>query len=281
MMAKATRTPFFVVGTQRSGTTLLCRMLSAHPNLFVINEMKDIIGKCSLEKMPSEVYESIDSEFRKRTQKSIEAYLEAHGKNRWGLKDPSLTYCLGALKKKFPGSHIIFIVRDGRAVANSYLKVGWGVANIYGAGERWKNEIEMQRKFWEDNPETSCMLKYEDLLANPTKELTRLCSFMGEGFEESMLSYYREPTPIKENAYNTNAFRPINRSIESKWKGELSPYQIGIFESVAGQQLNELGYQLVHEGMEVPKILKLWWQWHQKVMGEIQIQYQLRIKPLL
>ncbi|MCH7615523.1 MAG: sulfotransferase [Nitrospinae bacterium] len=280
-MAAVPRSPIFVVGTQRSGTTLLCRMLSAHPNLFVINEIDDICEKCSLNKTPSEVFESIDLEFKRRTKFSIEAYLEAHGKIRWGLKSPSLTFCLDAIKKHFPESKFIFIVRDGRAVANSYLKAGWGVANMYGAGERWKKEIELQRVFWGKNPDISCMLKYEELLANPSKELTSLCSFIGESFEESMVKFYKEPSPIKKNAYNTNVFRPIDRSIEFKWKSELSPHQIGVFESIAGEQLKELGYQLVHEGMKIPKMLKLWWRWHQKVAGEMQVQYHWRIKPLL
>ena len=279
MMTTESRAPIFVVGTQRSGTTLLCRMLSAHPNLFVLNEMNDTCEKITLENRTQDVVASIDAEFKLKTQFGIQAYLEAQGKLRWGLKHPALTYCLDALKKHFPESKIIFIVRDGRAVANSYLKAGWGVANMYGAGERWTREIALQRKFWNNNPSISCMLKYEDLLADPPKELARVCSCIGEPYEESMVTFYKEPSPIKENVYNTNVFRPIDRSIECKWKKELTPYQIGVFEDVAGQDLKDLGYQLVNEGMKIPTLLKWWWRWHQKIVGEMQIQYQWRVKP--
>jgi len=273
--------PIFVVGTQRSGTTLLCRMLSAHHNLFVMNEMDGIDKKISLDKTPKEVLDSMNAQFLRKYGMNIEAFLAKNGKTRWGLKDPALTYCLNNLKNYFPESKIIFIIRDGRAVANSYLKIGWGVANIYGAGERWKNEIELQQRYWEGHPENSYTLRYEDLLADPAKELAKLCVFIGETFDESMVTYYQEPGYIKERSYNTNVFRPIDRSIEVKWKTELSPNQICVFESVAGQKLQEFGYPLVSDGKKIPPILKLWWRWHQKIMGELQLQYHWRVKPMI
>lgn len=279
MVTAESRAPIFIVGTQRSGTTLLCRMLSAHPNLFVLNEMTDACEKITLENETADVVASIDAEFTRKTQFGIQRYLEAQGKLRWGLKHPALTYCLDALKKHFPDSKIIFIVRDGRAVANSYLKAGWGVANMYGAGERWTREIALQREFWKKNSSISCMLKYEDLLADPAKELTRVCACIGESYDESMATFYKEPSPIKENVYNTNVFRPIDRSIEFKWKNELTPNQIGVFEDVAGQDLKDLGYPLVQNGVNIPALLKLWLRWHQKIFGEIQLQYQWRVKP--
>lgn len=279
MTIAESQAPIFVVGTQRSGTTLLCRMLSAHPNLFVLNEMNEACENITMERETSDVVASIDAEFKLKTQFGIREYLEKQGKRRWGLKHPALTYCLDALKEHFPESKIIFIVRDGRAVANSYLKAGWGVANMYGAGERWTREIELQREFWNNHPSVSCMLKYEDLLADPAKELARVCACIGEPFEESMMTFYNEPSPIKENVYNTNVFRPIDRSIEYKWKKELSPYQVEVFEDVAGEDLQALGYSLVNDGARIPFLTKLWLKWHQKIFGEMQLQYQWRVKP--
>ena len=36
------RAPFFIVGTQRSGTTLLYQILNSHPDIFVLNEFWDL-----------------------------------------------------------------------------------------------------------------------------------------------------------------------------------------------------------------------------------------------
>ena len=274
--------PFFVVGTQRSGTTLLGRMLSAHPNLFVINEIGGIQNILASAKNGPEAYEKIDAKFQSKKQISIQEVLSAEKRTRWSLKDPSLTYCLDNLKRLFPKSKIIFIVRDGRAVANSYLQVKWGVANIYAAGERWKKEIEIQREFWESHRDICWQVKYEDLLANPEKELQTISSFLGEEYSASMLSYSKQSnTIIKPKASNENAFRQIDRSMEAKWKKELTHYQISVFESIAGQQLKEFGYSLLNEGFKVPTLLKLWWMGHQKIVGEAQTQYQWRIKPLI
>jgi len=274
--------PFFVVGTQRSGTTLLVRMLSAHPNLFVINEIGDIQGLLSSAKTGSEAYECINAKFQSKKQISIQDVLASQGKGRWSVKDPSLTYCLDEIRRLFPNSKIIFIVRDGRAVANSYLQVKWGVANIYAAGERWKREVEIQRQFWERHPDVCWHVKYEDLLADPAKELEALSGFLGEEYSPLMVSYNKQPeTIIKARASNENAFRQIDRSLEVKWKKELTHLQVSVFESIAGPQLKDFGYSLVNEGYKVPMLLKLWWMGHQKIIGEAQTQYQWRIKPLL
>ena len=274
--------PFFVVGTQRSGTTLLGRMLSAHPRFFVINEIGGIQRILAGAKTGTEAYENIDAKFHSKKQRHIQEVLASQGKVRWSLKDPSLTYCLDDLKRLFPKSKIIFIVRDGRAVANSYLQVKWGVANIYAAGERWKREIELQRQFWETYADVCWHVKYEDLLANPEQELQALSSFLREEYSPSMLSYNKQSDAmIKPRASNENAFRQIDRSMEAKWKKELTEFQVGVFESIAGQQLQDFGYSLVSEGYKIPPLLKLWWKGHQKIVGEAQTQYQWRIKPLL
>ena len=281
-MTKKNTTPFFVVGTQRSGTTLLCRMLSAHPNLFTINEIGGIQQILPSVKNGSEAYDIIDRHFESKKHAKIQEVLNREGKVRWGLKEPALTYCLEEIKSYFPESKIIFIVRDGRAVANSYLQVKWGVANIYAAGERWKREIEIQRMFWEANPDICWHLKYEDLLANPAKELESISSFLNEVYSPLMLAYNKKPEKIiKLKSANENAFRQIDRNIETKWKKELSEFQVRVFESIAGEQLKEFGYPLVNESYTVPPLLKLWWMGHQKVVGEMQVQYQWRIKPLL
>ncbi len=274
--------PFFVVGTQRSGTTLLGRMLSAHPNLFVINEIGGIQRILASARNGSEAYDCIDKKFHSKKQVGIQDVLASQRKVRWSLKDPSLTYCLEEIPRLFPKSKMIFIVRDGRAVANSYLQVKWGVANIYAAGERWKKEIEMQRRFWESHADICWHVKYEDLLANPEKELRAISCFLGEEYSPSMLAYSKQSnTIIKPRSSNENAFRQIDRSMEAKWKKELTHFQISVFESIAGQTLKDFGYTLVNEGFRVPILFKLWWLGHQKIMGELQTQYQWRIKPLL
>ena len=79
--------PFFIIGTQRSGTTLLTRMLSAHPELFIQNEMGDW-GVFNKPYSPEQLHERIVDK------------LGSHGVNvkelqvkrmLWGWKDPMLT----------------------------------------------------------------------------------------------------------------------------------------------------------------------------------------------
>ena len=225
----------------------------------------------------AQVMAAIDTVMQETYQADLGSFLRQINKQRWGLKDPSLTYCLDALIQHFHDARIIIIVRDGRAVANSYIKNKWGVAtNTYYGALRWKREVELQQIFASHYPELCYTIKYENLVLNPDGELRRICEFLDEPFAESMLDYDSSPVYIKKTSMNENAFRQLDREIMSKWQKELTPFQIDIFESVAGDLLTQYQYELVGKTIKIPKIVKRWFSMQQRVLGELQLQYRLR-----
>src|SRR5262245_1875577 len=120
--------PIFIVGTQRSGTTLLCRMLTAHPSIFIKNEISDALETFSETSSKEKVLARINADLERTYGSQLEGFLQSAHKTRWGLKEPLLTYRLDSLARNFPDAKLIVIIRDGRAVANSYIKSQWGVA---------------------------------------------------------------------------------------------------------------------------------------------------------
>ena len=80
----------FITGTQRSGTTLLCRILDTHPQLHIFNET-----------IPMEIFDELIE--KDNATSHLHSYLSHKGiiitKKNWGIKDPAFTYRLEEIMK--------------------------------------------------------------------------------------------------------------------------------------------------------------------------------------
>ena len=198
--------PIFVVGTQRSGTTLLCRMLSAHPSLFIQNEL-DVRKIFDGEANRHRILERLLSLLELEQGRSLSRLLGDSGKTRWGLKDPELTYHFDELEAFLPDTRIVIIVRDARAVVSSYMKNRWGLGtNAYTGAWRWREEVSRQLEFQRRHPDHVLMLQFEQLLRFPRDELDRVCRFLEMPFDENMLQYDKRPVFFQKGRENSKTF---------------------------------------------------------------------------
>jgi hypothetical protein len=56
----------------------------------------------------------------------------------------------------------------------------------------------------------------------------------------------------------------------------LSQFEIDVVENVAGDLLEKLGYKKIGQPVKLSKLQLFYFKWHQKIIGEIQIQYRWR-----
>lgn len=178
----------------------------------------------------------------------VEHYMRKQGKSRWVEKTPDHIQYLGLIRTHFPSSPVIRIVRDPRDVALSLTKVPWGAKTYFEAIEYWKTLDEAGRVFFETD--SYCYtLKYEDLIRAPEVELRRLCDFIGEDFEESMLD--TSTTGKQVNSRNVpwkdKAAQPVDHSRIAVWNQEISPAMNAYTEAVIGERMLAYGYPLSGE----------------------------------
>ncbi|QIL78558.1 sulfotransferase [Diaphorobacter sp. HDW4A] len=210
-----------IVGSPRSGTTLLRLMLDAHPALAIPPETGFLamplpgaeIKDCrawfahAITHFPPNAtgWEDfgIDSNVFERAVMELEPfnfaegfrlfyrmYAARFGKQRWGDKTPLYCLHMPALQKLLPEAHFIHIIRDGRGSAAS-LRKQW-----FSPGE----SMAVQAQFWRANVVTAreagalrlryLEVRYEDLITNTEVELRRLCDFIELDFDPVMLSYH-------------------------------------------------------------------------------------------
>ena len=121
---KPVEKPIFILGTGRSGTTILGIVLSMHREVGYLNEPKavwhlihpheDIIGNYSQTEAKYRLTaEDVTDEMRQRAVQMFGAYLTATCSKRLVDKYPELIFRVDFVRSLFPDARFIFLVRNG------------------------------------------------------------------------------------------------------------------------------------------------------------------------
>lgn len=264
----------FLMGTQRSGTTLLTRALSSHEDIFVQNEIS--VHKVFSENQKSQIIDNISEQIKVRHGRTLMDFV-ADGKKIVGVKDPQLTEYISQLEQFLPEAKFVVIVRDARGVVASYIDNKWGLGtNAYTGALRWKTEVEQQLSFMARHPDNFLLIRFEDLVQDMEKELRKVCDFVEIAFHSEMLDYHGKKAQFKANKSNINTNQKPNAEISKKWKSKLSEKEISIIDSVANVTLEKLHYSVDSQPIKLSNLEVFWYKLHQMVLGELQIQYQLK-----
>ena len=121
---KPVKKPIFILGTGRSGTTILGIVLSMHREVGYLNEPKaiwhliypheDIIGNYSQTDAKYRLTaEDTTDEMRQRAAQMFGAYLTTTRSERVVDKYPELIFRVDFVRALFPDARFIFLVRNG------------------------------------------------------------------------------------------------------------------------------------------------------------------------
>jgi hypothetical protein len=268
----------FILGTQRSGTTLLTRILSSHPDFYAQNEEMSTRKMFTNSNSLGEVLTQLNSEFtRVHRGQAIGSFLEQRKIKKWGYKDPQFTEYLDKLEFFIGTSKFILITRDGRGVVNSYIDNKWGLGtNAYTGALRWKNEIRQQLDFQAKYPDHVLLIRFEDLIQNMEPILKTICKHINLTYSPVMLQYHQKKPDFKQKRENKNTNKKPDINISQKWMKSLSQREVDIIEHVANKELLKLGYKITNNPISITSLEKAYYNLHQKIIGEIQLQYRWR-----
>ncbi len=177
------------------------------------------------------------------------------GATYWCCKSMESVYHIKEIEEAGVHPYYLFIYRDGRDVALSFLKAIVGPKHVYHLGKKWNLEQELSLRVKDIvSPGRFIEVKYEELLAHPRLVLKGICEKLGVTYNESMMDYFHS-----EESLNTatsgqmwkNVAKPILSNNHHKYLKELSMEQIRIFEGVAHPMLTALGYPLLTDISQV------------------------------
>jgi len=264
--------PFFIIGSGRSGNTLIRSMLvageevSIPPESYVWPRIIRIFATynflpwekiCSLIIAEFEAYKEFYTwemnlyKAHKNTRelpkdKQTLSYIireiyktyqgEKGEENRlWGDKTPINTLFVDKVVKIFPNAKFIHIIREPKDVACSYVKAG-----LYEKHEEaanfWKLAITKVLAFRESLPDKQFhQVAYEDLVRSPKRELSSLCDFLEISYTDKMLDFWKNAEnlgDVKFRKHHANLGSALTTQSIGKWENELSSEDVQIIDEI-------------------------------------------------
>lgn len=210
--------PFFILGSPRSGTTMLREVLNRHPQLVIPPENGRIQGmirvfgslrradwSTAVAAVVDEFTQGYDIKFWSVDPKKIKqratalpperrslssvfeviycAYAEQRSPNKWAWGDkstPGHFEYLDKLGRVFPRSRFVHIVRDGRDSVLSCVRAGFYDQSAIKAAYAWLDNSRNCRLFGHSRgPERFLQVRYEDFVRDPERGIARIVEFLG------------------------------------------------------------------------------------------------------
>ena len=195
----------------------------------------------------------------------FEKNARGEGKVRWGDKTPYYVLHLAKILEWFPGSQFIHLIRDGRDCSLSLInrRHDFNVYNTYHAAKYWRHYVQVGREQGKIlGSKNYFEILYEDLLADPTQAMVRICAFLGEQYAESLVHFNKAKQPGKTPLLQ----KPVQPDNAGKWRSQMTHAQIRAFESAAGDTLSQLGYPLETNSKALPWPLQIAFRSHNRLL---------------
>ncbi len=282
----------FMIGTQRSGSNLLRLMLNQIPEIaaphppHILKRMMPLVGKygdlteqdnfeqlvddvCQLVLLNPVPWKGVELDpkiiiGKCRTQTLLgvfeaiyDAMAQAAGASQWCCKSLANVHFLERIEAYFKRPKYIYLYRDGRDVAVSFRKAVVGEKHFYHIAHNWahsqKLALEHGKKIGSGR---FIHLSYEALITDPESTMRRLCRCLDVVYTPSMMDFYQSDE-AKRAASSGELWGNVNKPVQANNCGnylrEANKDDIRIFESIAGDVLDELGYDrhVVEAGMEL------------------------------
>ena len=238
--------PVFLIGAERSGTTLLRLMLDYHPRLAFFEEFEFSIDRVS----DDGCFPSVD-DFREmmfttyahdRASKydfnfdlSYAELIDSILVQKRGDKDlvgATVHRHFNRLPYIWPDARFIHITRDGRDVARSRIAMGWG-GNTWTAIDTWLETEQLWDRFSSEIDESRRYeVRYENLIADCENTLRGVCEFIGVEFSEAMFDYAEHST-----------YSLPDPQLVYQWRGKATDEEVQWVEHKALDMLIARGYE--------------------------------------
>ena len=252
--------PVFILGLQRSGTSLASAILNSHSRIAVPGETHFLTGILSqlrkdvcvkgIERL-GVTREEVAASARALILYYYERYLHRVGKARWGEKTPNYTEIAPEIHEVLgPDVRFVYMLRHGMDVVHSFQSMPWfserpdiqklpPVDRLRYAARIWRRVNIDAHAFVSQHPDVCHVVRFEDLTAEPERTVRGLLEFLGEPWEPDVLEYSKFPqTGNRDPKLLSHGAIGPNSKNYSGWPAE---HQRAVYDVMA-VELERFGY---------------------------------------
>ncbi|MBK9148134.1 MAG: sulfotransferase [Flavobacteriales bacterium] len=255
----------FIVGSPRSGTTWLSRMLGDHPQVAALDHELTLFsaylapvlsawskeaGRLERTQRPFGMPALFSNEEFMSALHEVAAQVYARVQaRRPGAtlildKHPAYVRHLSAIAALMPGSRCIHLVRDGRAAISSMLAapdlMGHSGTSVQAAAQEWAQSTAMAQVHGAGFGPRFRTVRYEELVSGTPGQLAALFAFLGIDNNEALCgsiaaNHHREKGLVAQGKGDASVVRRT-------WRQHFTLIDRYWIDAIAGAQLRHWGY---------------------------------------
>ena len=273
--------PIFIVGCERSGTTVLRLMLNEHSKIALppqtkfsrkLYKRRMLFGDLSNGKNNDKIIDwileretniklidlKLDNNHLRESWEDcttigeitgtvFQQYSQTRHKSRWGDKRPYYIRYIPQLLKLYPDARIIHVIRNGHDCIASLKRMPWWNKNSIHSMLNWRHSIRMGVKAAGAFKDQFLEVRYEDIVRHPETQLKKICDFINVKYESGMLEFHLNTEiniPGYKKEWHHKTFKPLSDDAIDKGKEQLSENELILFSWCAGEELNLWNYDI-------------------------------------
>jgi hypothetical protein len=227
------RTPVFVLGMPRTGTTLLERVLGGHDKVALCGELNDFrmqykwasdhfclgfFDAPAVDRVGGVDYRELGRRYLQHVAWRLPA-----GASHFTDKNPGNYMMAGLILRALPQARVIHLRRNPMDACFSNLKVLFGSNahpysyDFHDLATHYNNYSRLMSHWHELAPGRILDVNYEDLVREPEAQARRVMAFCGLGYEPSQIRVESHAAPVS-TASSSQVRQPIHTRNIGGWR---------------------------------------------------------------
>ena len=229
--SQAGKTPVFIVGMPRSGTTLIEQILASHPAVFGAGELADLHevihgapGAISGQPFTAWAPKLNDDDFRALGENYLER-IQQLSPDRIYITDkmPANFFYIGMIRRMLPQARIIHAMRDPMdscfscfaRLFNDTMAFAYDMGTL---GRYYVRYMQLMEHWQAVLPEGTILnVRYEEVVADVEGQARRMLAYLGLPWDDTCLAFYDNKRLVK-TASVAQVRRPIYTTSVARWQ---------------------------------------------------------------